>query len=100
MNNNLKSRLHARKYSKCIKTWHEASTLGLTYCSWESNQGRTKWGGGLGGQFAPLEIRQSDYNALISVISALPEIGETISALPPLFKNSRYGTANQRIIQK
>ena len=28
VNNNLKSRLRARKYSKCIKTWHEASTSG------------------------------------------------------------------------
>ena len=82
MNNNLKSRLHARKYSKCIKTWHEALTS--DYCSWESNQGHTEQGGGgLGGQLPPLEIQQSDYNTLISVISALPEIGETISALPP-----------------
>ena len=32
-NNNLKSRLRARKYSKCMKTWHEASTSG--YCSRE-----------------------------------------------------------------
>ena len=28
MNNNLKSRLRARKYRKCMKTWHEASTSG------------------------------------------------------------------------
>ena len=32
-NNNQKSRLRARKYSKCMKTWHEASTSGL--CSRE-----------------------------------------------------------------
>ena len=32
-NNNLKSRLGARKYSKCMKTWHQASTSG--YCSRE-----------------------------------------------------------------
>ena len=30
---NLKSRFRARKYSKCVKTWHEASTSG--YCSRE-----------------------------------------------------------------
>ena len=33
VNNNLKSRLWARKYSKCMKTWQEASTSG--YCSRE-----------------------------------------------------------------
>ena len=32
-NNNLKSRLGARKYSKCMKTGHLASTSG--YCSLE-----------------------------------------------------------------
>ena len=32
-NNNLKSRLRARKYRKCMKTWHKASTSG--YCSRE-----------------------------------------------------------------
>ena len=32
-NNNLKSTLRARKYSKCMKTWHEASASG--YCSRE-----------------------------------------------------------------
>ena len=40
------------------------------------------WGGG---QLSPLEIQQSDYKALIRVISAPPpppEIRETISALP------------------
>ena len=30
MNSNLKSRLPAKIYSKCMKTWHEASTSG--YC--------------------------------------------------------------------
>ena len=35
-NNNLKSRLRARKYSKCMKTWHEASTSG--HCSRELNR--------------------------------------------------------------
>ena len=33
VNTNVKSRLRARKYSKCIKTRHEASTSG--YCSRE-----------------------------------------------------------------
>ena len=49
--------------------------------------------GGGGGEWeatARLEIRQSDYNALISVVSAHPEIRETISALPPCSKHSRY----------
>ena len=32
-NNYLKSKLRARKYSKCMKTWHEALTSG--YCSRE-----------------------------------------------------------------
>ena len=42
--------------------------------------------GGLGGSCPPLplEIRQSDYNALRSVIS-VPQIRETISSLTPLF---------------
>ena len=51
-----------------------------------------QWGGG-GGQLPSLEFRQSDYNALIIVISAPPEIRETISALPHCSKTSRYGTA-------
>ena len=33
VNNNLKLRFCVRKYSNCMKTWHEASTSG--YCSWE-----------------------------------------------------------------
>ena len=46
-------------------------------------------GGGWGAVAAPplpLEIRQSDYHGPISVISAPPEIKETISALPPAQK--------------
>ena len=39
-----------------------------------------------GGAVAPPEIRQSDYNVPISVISVPPEIRETISALPFLHK--------------
>ena len=34
----------------------------------------------------PLEIPQNDYNALISVISAPPEMREIISALSPCSK--------------
>ena len=61
------------------------------------------WGeGGLGRQLPPpLEIRQSDYNALLSVISTPPlEIRETISALPPLLKNSRYGAVYGLFLQQ
>ena len=38
----------------------------------------------------PPEIRQSDFNALISVIPGPPEINETISTAP-CSKTSRYG---------
>ena len=42
----LKSRLRSRKYSKCMKTWHEASTSG--YCSRELTQNRNSPRGGGG----------------------------------------------------
>ena len=38
---NLNLRFCARKYSKCMKTWHEASTSG--YCLWELKHKIQKW---------------------------------------------------------
>ena len=54
--------------------------------------------GGLeGGEATPQEIRQSDYNALISVISAPQKqekyINQCWAALLPCSKKPRYGTA-------
>ena len=49
-------------------------------------------GGGGGEQLSTLEIRQSDYNALVSVCPPQKYIRESISALPPCSKNSRCDT--------